>query len=187
MPRRDSASRRLLKFIEYERASKDFTRSLAGGGWLGQKLKEQEERRQTDWSDPLRRAIDAHRALTFFQADRALKKAFEAFGLDPRNPFDWRKLIGYYSAAHYGSKGPGAPRKWTDDRMCQFLSDVMRVSELHPKADITKTCKFMKSEKSLSGRYRHIPVETLRKQLRSAIKWARSFRAAHRRRTISGH
>jgi hypothetical protein len=118
--------------------------------------------------------------LTFDRSDPLLKKAFEDFGLDPKNPFDWRKLIIYFAAAHYASKGRGAPRKWTEDRMCQFLSDFLRTRERYPKGLLEDIWKSMKKDKSLAGQY-NIPFETWRKQRSQAVKWARTFRADHRK------
>jgi hypothetical protein len=172
MPERASASQLLSIFIKHEKLHKNSARLPGWPGLLSQP--------RIDWNLPVQRAIAAHQALTLVQSDRPLKKAFEAFGLDPRNPFEWPKLLGYFAAAHYGSKGRGAPTKWTEERMCRFLTDVLRTCTRHPKGSRKDIWKWMKKDKSFTGQY-DIPYETWRKQYRQALNWAVSYHAGHRK------
>jgi hypothetical protein len=178
MRRRDSASRWLKQCIEYEKRSAGLI--VSEPGLLRKRYREKE--RTTDWSDPTIRAIAASKVLTLLQSDDALKKAFEVFGFDPRNPFDWRRLITHFAEANYGGKRRGAPKKWTIERMVQFISDVWQVKKRHPNAKITETCRLMKSDKLLEGKYKSVPLETLRKQYRNALKGVVSFRGDYRKR-----
>jgi hypothetical protein len=161
MPKRVSASRLLRQFIEAKKSSKQRARLY---GLLGQ-----EQTKLTYLNEPLQRAIHAHRALTLFQSDHALKKAFKAFSLDPRNPYDWRTLLTYFAEAHFGATR-GAPKKWTFASRAQFLQDFLRVRVHHPTASIQKICELMRSDKSMNRKYKSVPVGTLRKQHRNALK-----------------
>jgi hypothetical protein len=64
-----------------------------------------------DWNDPAQRALGAHEALllNLGELDEPIRKAFDAFGYDPLNPFHWRKLIWHFANAHFArppKKGP---------------------------------------------------------------------------------
>jgi hypothetical protein len=76
-----------------------------------------------------RRACAAHEALSLDDLDLPLKKAFEAFALDPGNPFHWRKLIAYFADVHFGPRQSrrGPQKLWSDDRLCQLLQDFDQV------------------------------------------------------------
>ena len=181
MSRRDPAAKRLQKSIELEVCSKNLAHLLAGRpGLLGQIFREQEEQRLFDWNDPVKRAVAAHYVLRIAQPDASLKKAFEVFDLDPRNPFEWRKLIAYLAEVLFGSKARGAPKKWDGKRMLQFTADFMRIRRGHPGATIKKTCELMKKDASLKGRYKRIPVNSLRGQHKLALKWAKRLRSDYR-------
>src|SRR5262245_6857141 len=55
------------------------------------------------------------------KADITIRKAFEKFKLDARNPFNWRMLLGYYARAH---PSRGQPKKWSSERLCELLRDI---------------------------------------------------------------
>jgi hypothetical protein len=56
----------------------------------------------------------------------ALKKAAQAFGLDPESQGDRDLLLKYFAEAHYGQGKPGAPRKLDEN---QLLKDISNFQE----------------------------------------------------------
>jgi hypothetical protein len=66
--------------------------------------------RPIDWTacPPELRASEANRATTLGPAvcdrpdDAVIRKALDAFGLDPANPWNWRLLLFYFADAHFG-------------------------------------------------------------------------------------
>jgi hypothetical protein len=183
MPKRDSASRLLRELVKQKKGFDERARLYASvPGLLGQVYREKEQIKLTYLNEPLQRALHANKALTLSRSDDALKKAFEVFGLDARDPYDWRTLLTYFAEAHFGAKQQGAPKKWTIEQICQFLSDFLRVADHYQTRSIKETCELMRSDKSLKGKYKSVPVETLRKQHQNALKGLKSFRAEHLKR-----
>jgi len=46
--------------------------------------------------------------------DRAIKKAFDAFALDPKQPDHWRRLLGILADILFGERGKGPNREGED-------------------------------------------------------------------------
>jgi hypothetical protein len=92
--RRDSASERLKKSIEVARSPLPPEPSLIALGREFGMIPEAPQMR-IDWNDPAQHALGAHEALllNLGELDEPIRKAFDAFGYDPLNPFHWRKLI----------------------------------------------------------------------------------------------
>jgi hypothetical protein len=62
------------------------------------------------WPDYSNVQFRAREVLTLDGPDAPyIKKAFEEFGLDPRNPRHWHELLGYFARAHYKKGTLGAP------------------------------------------------------------------------------
>src|SRR5262249_51213693 len=57
-------------------------------------------------------------------------KAFKAFDLDPCYLSEWRQLLGHLAYVLFPE--PGAPRKWTDERLCKLLADVAPYKRKNP-------------------------------------------------------
>jgi hypothetical protein len=90
-----------------------------------------------DYSDVWHRRIAADLALSLSNRpiDASLRKAFEEFRLDPKDPFDWLDLLRTLAeilfevpAANSSNKPPanssGAPRKWDEPRRRLFENAV---------------------------------------------------------------
>ena len=130
MPRKqDLSAQRLRKHIEMETNPLAHALGLVNDAALqGAAYKAAQEFRETDWDDVAQRSLAAHYALSLDDLDKPLKKAFKAFGLDPRNPFHWRKLLAYFSDAHFASQRRRGPQElWSDDRLCQLLRDFDQI------------------------------------------------------------
>jgi hypothetical protein len=75
----------------------------------------------SDWSDKQVRDACAGVALTVAVGpkDVALRAAFKEAGLDPSNPFHWRRLLDTFVDIHFSNHAPpasrGARRKWNFD------------------------------------------------------------------------
>jgi hypothetical protein len=122
-----------------------------------------------DWNDRALRALGAHEALllNLGEPDEPIREAFDAFGYDPNNPFDWRKLMWHFAFAHFPpARKKGAPKRWNDRRWCQLLSDFGAVKASHPNAFETQICNNIK--KRFRDRYSSVTAATLRKNLQYA-------------------
>lgn len=115
MPKKPkTASARLLKFQEMMSKPNPFRVAL-------------------DWSDPTVWAEGARNALDLNikigDADEFIRRAFAKFNLDPRNPYDWRDLLGFYARAHVRR---GAPDKWTPQTLCALLRHISSARQQYP-------------------------------------------------------
>src|SRR5262249_28919101 len=131
--RRYSASERLKESIEVARNPLPPERSLIALGREFGIIPEAPQAR-IDWNDPAQRALGAHEALLLNpgELEEPIRKAFDAFGYDPLNPFHWRKLIWHFANAHFPPppKKRGPPTKWNDVRWCKLLSDFGEMKAL---------------------------------------------------------
>jgi hypothetical protein len=166
--RRYSASERLKKSIEAAKNPLPVELSLIALGREFGMIPEAPQVR-IDWNDPAQRALGAHEALllNLGELDEPIRKAFDAFGYDPLNPFHWRKLILHFANAHFPpppKKGP--PTKWDDVRWRQLLSDFGEVKASRPNASDNEVCINVK--KRFRQRYETVEAATLRKNLQYA-------------------
>jgi hypothetical protein len=79
-----------------------------------------------DWSNMAERAWHANEAMSLWSYNDAplLQKAFQEYGLDPVNPWNWRGLFMTFAAAHYGIKPKGGrPLEWTAGEIRRFITD----------------------------------------------------------------
>ena len=135
-----------------------------------------QEFQQSDWSDPKQRALAAHEALKLDSLDVSLTKAFDAFGFNHRNPFHWRKLMAYFCDVHFGRgdrRRRGPSKRWSDDKLCQLLSDFDQVRsgyKLVPGSKISdlEVCKRLKNHPVLGTTYIGSAAETVLRNLQRA-------------------
>jgi hypothetical protein len=68
---------------------------------------------KTDYSDERTREIGANIALALSDdpIDASLRQAFNKFGLDPSNPWNWRYLLDTFADIHFSTDAPPAPRR----------------------------------------------------------------------------
>ena len=99
-----------------------------------------------------------------------IPRAFDAFGLDPSNPFAWRLLIYVFAEAHFGShrSAAGAPRKWTARSWYNLLSDFNQMQARHRKASATAICGYLKKDREFQERYSDVSAATIRRNLQYA-------------------
>jgi hypothetical protein len=77
-------------------------------------------------------------------AEKPILDAFKAFGLDHRSLSDWRALVSHLASVLFPTPGPpGAPRKWTDERLCKLLADVAAYKRKNPEASDTAICNWL--------------------------------------------
>jgi hypothetical protein len=101
-------------------------------------------------------------------SERPILDAFKAFGLDHRSLSDWRALVSHLASVLFPTPRPqGAPRKWTDERLCKLLADVATYKRKHTKASDTAICNW------LSKKWSKEPA-TLRRLLQDARNPARN-------------
>ena len=65
--------------------------------------------------------------------DRAIKKAFDAFGLDPKQPGHFRELLGILADILFGERGKGPKPRWNPETTKQLVSDFDDLSSNHPE------------------------------------------------------
>src|SRR5688500_14555368 len=85
-------------------------RSPATKTILGEAIAFTEGALDADWDDPVERGGHADAALTLFRGDTVLRRAFQEFGLDSRNPYHWKLLIDYMAGVLFAKRG--RPKKW---------------------------------------------------------------------------
>jgi hypothetical protein len=117
--KRDSASKRLARAIE-RRKNPDLLTRLFLSTSKASKL---------DWTNKRTRELAANSALTLTErpGDTSLRKAFDEFGLNPQNPFDWVRLLRGLAEVHFDRpirRPRGAPPKWDERRRMLFQTHV---------------------------------------------------------------
>jgi hypothetical protein len=114
-------------------------------------------------------AILLRAAMWLGEHDHALRKAFEAGGLDPANPLDWRELIGIFAQAHFGeTRKGGRPEEWTPRKLAVLMMDFAAVRAKHPKKGQRDICKRLVEERPFAATYGDLSPETLRGYLKLA-------------------
>jgi hypothetical protein len=165
---RDLASKRLEQLIEFENQY---------GGLITQYFEpweatafalEQEASDVPIWQNPKARffAADAALKLTSAEYNEPIRKAFDTFGLDPRNPFHWRKLLWYLAQAFFGKPNLRRPKTWSSDRWCRLLQHFHEVSTSDPRLTEQSVCQLVKNR--FDKHYRGIDGQTIRRNLQYA-------------------
>jgi hypothetical protein len=85
-----------------------------------------------------------------------IKKSFEKFGLDSKNPFAWRFLLYIFAETFFGDHGSnrGAPKRWSDQRFCELLTDFDQIKARNPKLSDSAICTLLKKDKRLRATMR---------------------------------
>lgn len=102
------------------------------------------------------------------EAGSPLARAFEATKLDPNDPFAWRLLLSLFAEAHFPkSSKRGRKTEWTDERLCQLLSDFDEIKAARAIKNDTdeRTIKGLKAR--FPRRYQE-ELSTLRRRLADA-------------------
>jgi hypothetical protein len=92
-------------------------------------------------------------ALHVNKDDTQLKETFTDAGLDPTNPFHWRKLVQLLAALRSQKSGP--PLLWGAQELCQLMIDVQRLREEYPKKSVEEICTKLIEE---NERYANLDV-----------------------------
>jgi hypothetical protein len=173
--KRDTASDRLRSHIEIESNRIAHQLGLVDDSVaLGSAYENAAMYEESDWYSPEIRSIAANDAITIDARDVALKKAFEKFGLQDKNPFHWRKLIYYFSDAHFGSqKRPGRRAVWSDGKLCGLLQDIDEVRRHYrvlpgSKATDLRLCELLTTDSKQNGKYSEFAPKTILRNLQRA-------------------
>src|SRR5215831_4349487 len=101
-------------------------------------------------------------------SERPILDAFKAFGLDHRSSSGWYSLVSHLARVLFPTpRPPGAPRKWTDERLCKLLADVATYKRKKPEASDVAICNWLAKKWSTKPR-------TLRRILQDAGNPARN-------------
>ena len=120
------------------------------------------------WQNPQLRsfAADAALKLTSAEYNEPIRKAFDTFSLDPRNPFHWRKLLWYLAQAFFGEPNLGRPKTWGSDRLCRLLQHFQQMSSSDHSLSEAAVCQKVKNR--FDKEYRGVDAQTIRRNLQYA-------------------
>jgi hypothetical protein len=119
-----------------------------------------------DWNDQEERAISANLALTLDHTDSTLREAFKTFGLDPKNPLNWRYLLLYLVEILFKRLPKGTPPKWNADRWTEFqnhqaIARVRLASNGGKSPSQVRVAEFLKEQ--FKQHYGHLSASTIRR------------------------
>lgn len=126
-----------------------------------------------DWDNPFVRNETASDAVTLDSEnpmDEQIGLAFNAAGLNHKNPWHWRILLGMFAVAHFGPKRRrGARKLWAGDSYCQLLYDVEKVKAEHSWPSDRAACRVLAKRRVAYGEHgKQQTAETLRRAVREA-------------------
>jgi hypothetical protein len=98
--------------------------------------------------------------------DRLIQKAFEAAGLNPKDPGAWRTLVSIFAKVHFGAIG--APKIWDAERYQLLLDHSAEVSRQYGAKSDPEICRKLRAADPYKKFYERNKVATLRKRLREA-------------------
>jgi hypothetical protein len=116
-------------------------------------------------------AQHAEMALSTKSLSEPIEKSFQELGLDPINPFAWRLLAYIFAETFLGPRAKrGAPKKWSDQRWCDLLSDFNQIRGRNAHLSELAICRLLKKDRQFKGRYENVSAETIRRNLQYARK-----------------
>ena len=146
MTREDGLRKKLSK--AYERFPRSGRAKFFGRGGLGQYLQPKASYRRM-WNAQV----------------PAIRRAFRAAKLNPKNRRHWVALARWLAWAVYSDKGPGAPKKWTKTRLLRLRDDVAKIKAKEPGFSEVKCCDRLRKEQRYSE-----SAENLMRRLQAAKK-----------------
>lgn len=120
--------------------------------------------------------------LTIGRGDKATKKAFDTFGLDPVDPRNWASLLRALAEVlepelddlAAGSQTAGAKKDWTRDRRLELVRTIERVRQSSAmRLSDKQICKRLVEAKESPALYRDSTVGAL---VRQAVAGRRQWR-----------
>jgi hypothetical protein len=118
MPRDKSTKRLDRKILDYKK--RPYENALATASFL---------------FDPDSARASALTPRDWSDYDRAIRKAFDAFGLDSNKPDHWCRLLGVLADVLFGVRGKGPKLRWDSDTIKQLIFDFDHLSATLPKID----------------------------------------------------
>jgi hypothetical protein len=168
--RKDPTSKRLFKlFEELEMVTSPKALDLVRDRLLSEDGTTEEEA-NPDFDDRLTRLVASQVALTLGQLNdynTPILRAFEAAGLDHRNPLHWRSLLRCFCQAHFG-KRKTKPITWSPYLLSAVFKDYRDVKGAYPTIEDSALCRFLRTDKKYKKRYGRYSFHTLRKIVRYA-------------------
>ena len=108
--------------------------------------------------------------------DDAIAIGFERTGLDPRDPMQWKTLLGLFCLAHFGETPKvAAPRTWDIARLQRLLTDADEIRKRHPALSDTAIATALKTKEIFKDVYGGFSVDTIRERIREAKKSREQF------------
>jgi hypothetical protein len=97
--------------------------------------------------------------------DAVILKAFDAFGLDAKSPFDWKQIVYAFSDAHFGEPESGRKPTWDDFEYFRLALNFCAVKARNPELKD----KQLRKRLLLQPKYKHLSDDSLRKLVAAAI------------------
>jgi hypothetical protein len=170
MPKKDPPARRLAELFEYEKWLRARPRSsLAELGEPAEKWRNWRAHPIPGFWNDLNRLRELARqgkdtdanAFQIGGAPQSLKVAFKTFGLDRKNPWNWRQLLIYLAHTHFHKGSRGRPPSFDH----QIIADYFAIR--NEAKDKTDACRRMRRRYS---RYRDVKAQTLTRRLNRTIR-----------------
>lgn len=111
------------------------------------------DERMKELSTTLGRARAAVIATTLSaEFDQSLRKAFDAFGLNPDDPRNWTAMLRSFARVHFGPKKKGGrPREWNSARYWQLVRDVADKQSNNPNLSKEDAYRLLAKDQNYKG------------------------------------
>jgi hypothetical protein len=167
MPK-DSLKDRIYREVRLCRSRAIVTLPLSGkyinnSKQIDEYLESERQKRQKTLLDQRRRRNASADATTISGSrfgDDSIQTAFDAFGLDPTAPSDWRTLLAHLARISFPPKKKiGRSKSWDGDRYVELLQDFAGIKNLNPGISAEKTYRIL----SKHPKYSNIKSGTIKK------------------------
>jgi hypothetical protein len=119
--KKDAASKRLAEAIAQHQGAKAIRALVPKLNWKDKKMRE--------------RIADEALTLSGSPFDAPLRTAFQAFDLDPEDPYSWRILLMVLAATHFEPRPKGRKPEWDDHRRLLLKTDKARARRSYKQHD----------------------------------------------------
>lgn len=128
------------------------------------------------WDEVATRSLAANSVLTLgvnaLLDNEPLKRAFEAFDLEPADPRHWRFLLNEFARAHFSKGKEGAPQKWTRERKAKLSEHLKMVylTQSHMGGDLGTPKIAVCIKKALPEVYSDTTADQIYRQILEILK-----------------
>jgi hypothetical protein len=128
-----------------------------------------------DWTNPIEVILRPSLSCSVFPGnplDDAIAIAFAKTGLNVRDPFHWKALLGLFCLAHFAEWPKlAAQKRWTAARLEQLDKDTAEIWTRHPDFSDEAVARILKEKKSYGESYGQYAISSIRERIRDARKF----------------